>query len=130
MTVYSGWGFDLSFKSAVNLSASQWQFVKAGSVVGEINLATGASGPAALGVLQNDPQAGDEATVRILGSTKVKAVVGTAITYGCWIMSGSGGIAEFAGGSAINGVALEALASGSAYIQVLLMPFQTVISAW
>ena len=124
MAVSSGFAFDLPLSASGDLSAKQYYFVMPASSEGAILLATGASGPAPLGVLQNDPNeaASKEATVRVLGSTKVWADAATAIGYGDFITSGSDGRAVVTTASAFHGMALEALASGSALIEVLLLP--------
>ena len=89
-------GADVSFVAAVNLSSCQYFFVQAGSVAGEVTGATGASNPAPLGVLQNSPSAGQEARVRLVGPTKVKAVTGSScgIAYGRFILSTAAGEAN------------------------------------
>jgi len=78
---------DAAFTAAVDLTAKQYYWVKPGSVVGEVNLATGGSDTTPIGVLQNSPSAGQEARVRIFGFTKVYAVAvsGSPITYGNFI---------------------------------------------
>lgn len=122
MAIYSGFGFDLPMSASGDLSAKQYYFMAPASTAKRVLTATGASGPAPIGVLQNDPTSGEEATVRILGSTKVQADAATAIGYGDFITSGSDGRAVVTTGSAFHGMALEALASGSAIIEVLLLP--------
>lgn len=124
MAVY-GQGIDQTFIASVDMSAYQYRLVKAGSVQGEITLAT--LGALCLGVLQNDPRATEEATVRVLGSTKVYANSGTALTYGGLIKSGSDGMAWGYGTMTAStysaGIALEALSSGSGvYVEMLLIP--------
>jgi Uncharacterized conserved protein (DUF2190) len=85
MATYN-WGLDLSFTAAVDLNSYQYYFVNAGSVAGEVIYAS-TTGASCLGVLQNDPKAGEEATVRVLGVTKVKA--GNAIAYGAVVTTAS-----------------------------------------
>lgn len=112
-----------SFIADADLSAKQYYFVMAASTAGKVQLATGASSPAPIGVLQNKPKAGSEATVAISGITKVIGNGATAITYRDYLTSGSNGQAVVAG-SAMHGQALEALASGSGVaITMLLMPY-------
>lgn len=78
---------DAAFTAAVDLTAQQYRFVKPGSVVGEVNLATGGSDTAPIGVLQNSPSAGQEARVRVMGFSKVYAVAvsNSPIAYGNFI---------------------------------------------
>lgn len=128
MATYN-FGVDYPFKAAVDLSNYQYRFVSAGSVSGEVTLA--ALGASVLGVLQNDPVAGEEATVRWFGSTKVMANAGSAITYGGLLKSGSDGMAwGYASPTAsvyAAGVAMEALSSGSGVIiEAFLLPYTRV----
>lgn len=112
-----------SFIADVDLSSYQYYFVQAASTAGKVGLATGASGPAPIGVLQNKPKAGGEAAVALYGITKVIGNGTTAITYRDYLTSGSNGQAVVAG-SALHGQALEALASGSGVaITMLLLPY-------
>ena len=78
---------DAAFVAGADLTAKQYHFVKPGSVVGEVNLATGGSDTAPIGVLQNSPSTGQEARVRVFGFTKVYAVAvsGSPIRYGNYI---------------------------------------------
>ena len=139
MATYGGWAWEDSWVANADLSAKQYFCVTTGSVVGECKIGTGASGPAILGVLQNDPIQGDEAVVRIMGITKVSAcgaVAGgaaTAIAYGDFVSAtGSDGRMRpnVSASSIANGIALEALASGgTGIIKVMLFGPGLVISA-
>jgi len=71
MATYSGFGFDYTFTADVDLSSNQWFLVTTASTAGNVKVATGGSGPIAIGVLQDDPTAGEAAAVRVLGTTKV-----------------------------------------------------------
>lgn len=128
MATYN-FGIDYPFRAAVDLSNHQFRFVSAGSIAGEV-VAAGL-GASTLGVLQNDPVAGEEATVRWFGSTKVMANAGSAIVNGGLVKSGSDGMAwGYASPTAsvyASGVAMEALASGSGVIiEILLLPYTRV----
>jgi len=121
---------DLSgLKANADLSAIQYYFVKAGSVVGEVAAAATAAG-SALGVLQNDPKTGEEAAVRVLGTTKLRVTSeasASPVTYGGFIKSSSTGMGcghiNPAASSFNVAIALGALASGSGtYIEALLIP--------
>lgn len=123
MAVSSGWAFDLPMSASGDLSSAQYYFVSHASTAKRVQKATGACGPAPFGVLQNDPTSGEEATVRVLGSTQVYADASSAIVYGDFLTSGSDGQAVLTTASAFHAMALEALASGdSVLIEVLLMP--------
>lgn len=123
-------GTDLSFVAAIDLANYQYYFVKAGSVAGEVSLGN-AVGGSVLGVLQNDPGAGQEATVRVGGTSKVYANAGTSgstIVNGGLVKAGSDGMAWGYNSPTASvfaaGVALETLASGSGvYIEILVTPY-------
>ena len=89
------WGVDRTFKAAIDISASQYYLVKAGSVAGECTINTTSAG-SCLGVLQNKPKATEEATVRVLGFTKVRAnneAAASPLNWGGFVKSGSDGMA-------------------------------------
>jgi len=65
---------DVTYKADVDLTGVQYYFVTAASTAGNVKVATGASNPAPLGVLQNSPSLGQEARLSMLGPTKVFAV--------------------------------------------------------
>ena len=123
MAVSSGFAFDLPMSASGDLSSAQYYFVTQASTAKRVQVATGACGPAPLGVLQNDPTSGEEATVRILGSTKVYTDASSAIVYGDFLTSGSDGQAVITTASAFHAMALEDLASGDGVVtEVLLIP--------
>jgi len=58
-----------------------WQYLAVQMVASggyKVSKCTTASQPVAIGILQNDPSAGQEATVKVLGFTKAYAHVGTS----------------------------------------------------
>jgi hypothetical protein len=111
---YSGAGIDLPFSASGDLSAAQYRFVAPAGAARGVIRATGGSGPAPIGVLQNDPVSGEAATVRVFGTTLLYANADSgAIGYRDWLTSASDGQAILAAGSALVGMALGALASGS-----------------
>lgn len=120
--------------AAVDLSSYQWCFVKAGSVSGEVNLATGGSDPYPIGILENDPKAGEGALVCFFGKTKVSASAclpdntGSAINIGSNLVAGPGGRAHV-GTCPINAISLEALdLSTEATIDcIVLTPGATIV---
>lgn len=124
MANYSGFSFDLPMSACGDMASNQYKFVRQAGTNKWFQLANGASSPAPLGVLQDDPESGNVGTVRILGTTKVMADGDTAIVYGDYLTSGSTGMAVYSAGSNVAAIALEALASGSGvYIEALLLPF-------
>ena len=127
MAYYSGMGIDLPFSASGDLNSYQYCFVKCASTSMRIDCATGACNPVAIGVLQNDPMSGQEATVRVAGITKVYCDAGAAITYGKLLTSASNGKAMGTSGSHIMGIALEADSSGCGCISMLLWPVSTIL---
>ena len=92
VSALSGFEYDEPFTAALDLSAKQYYFVAAGSIVGEVIGATGASNPTPLGVLQNAPAAAGEARVRVLGKTSLTGSPASCnLGYGRFISSGSAG---------------------------------------
>jgi len=124
MATYN-YGIDLPFRADVDMDNYQYHFVVAASTAGYVKPAS-ASRAQVLGVLQNDPSAGDAATVRVFGVSKVVAEAASAITYGQVLTSSSRAMAQTMVPSASMysaGMALEALASGSdVTIQALILP--------
>ncbi len=127
MAYFSGMGIDIPFSASGDLNSYQYHFVKCASTSMRVDVATGGSIPVAIGVLQNDPYSGQEATVRVAGITKIYCDAGGAITYGKLLNSGSNGRAEAAGTDAIMGLALEADSSGCGFISMYLWPMITLL---
>lgn len=127
MAYFSGMGIDIPFSASGDLSSYQYCFVKCASTSWRVDAATGACNPVAIGVLQNDPYSGQEATVRVAGITKVYCDAGGAITYGNLMTSASNGKAMVTTGSHIMGVALEADSSGCGLISMYLWPVSTIL---
>ena len=65
--------------AASSLAASQYKAVKLASTAGQVKLAT-ATSDAVLGILQNDPAAGEPAVVAILGESR--ALFAASVTIG------------------------------------------------
>jgi len=110
-------GIDLPFSASGDLNTYQYHFVKPAGTAKRVDLATGGSNPAPLGVLQNDPASLDGATVRIFGSTLLRCV-GAAIAYGDFLAAGSTGMGEVAAASTANAIALGAMSAGGASVLV------------
>lgn len=91
MATYA-WGVDYTFLADVDLNSYQYRFVKAASTAGYVELQATA-GASVMGVLQNDPRAGEEATVRVLGFSKVQADAASALSIGGFVKAGSTGLA-------------------------------------
>jgi len=112
----------VAFTADVDLSGSQYSMVTHASTAGNVKLC-GTAAASAIGVLQNNPVAGEEATVLLFGPTKVSANAESAaspLTYGGMVKCASDGRATGmlnpAASSYSVGYALEALATGSGVI--------------
>ena len=125
MAIYNA-GVDISLVAAVDMNNYQYRFVRCGSVAGEFTYGAAAVGGSILGVLQNDPRAGEGGTIRIVGGTRVLGDAASALSYGSFVKAGSDGAAlgcDTATASMfVSGIAMEALASGCAYVEILLTP--------
>lgn len=105
----------ISGKAIVDLSAKTNCFVK--QVAGGIN--TAGAGELALGVLYDDPKAGQNGTVQVGGVAEIKASVG--IVEGAEIASaGDGRAVTAAAGQFILGIALKAANAANEIIPVQL----------
>lgn len=123
MATYAGYQITRTFTSGCDFSSTgQYTFVRAGSVAGEVTgMAPRAINASPLGVLQNDPIAGEEATVCMFGLTKIYTETedtASPLTFGGLVKCASAGRAigtDITATASINvvGIALEAVASGS-----------------
>lgn len=86
-----GYGTDITLIAAADLSAKQYFMVKVDSA-GKAALA--GAGDFCIGVLQNKPEAGQPATVRILGKTKV--IAGGSLSAGAKLAADANGKAKAA----------------------------------
>ena len=96
MANYQGAGaFLASFTADEDLTLLQYKLVKAASTVGNVASATSACAPMPIGVLINDPSAGQAATVVSLGWTKAKAKVNACyLSHGVFLSGASDGFLE------------------------------------
>ena len=84
------------FLADEDLTGWQYRVVMAASIVGKVQkfdiLITETCPRVALGVLQNDPSAGQEASVKMIGFTKVLGVVGGCyLSHGVMLAGSNGG---------------------------------------
>jgi hypothetical protein len=122
--------------NTITLSASgdadtwQYHFVKLALGDDNFNIATGASNPAPIGILLDDPESGNRGSIAVPngGRVKVRAdATSTAIVIGDWLTAGSDGQAVVGSGSAVFGQALKAVASGaSVLIDMIWQPSVTI----
>jgi len=123
MAYSSGDQINLTLSASGDQDDNQYYFVQGATTAGRFLLATGASGPGPIGVLQNDPKSLDAGRIMLHGTTQLWVDAATAIAYMDYITCGSDGrgvVAETAGSNNYYGIALEAVASGSALISVIL----------
>lgn len=112
-----------------DLTAKQYYFVMSTSTPNNVDVATGASNPGPIGVLQNSPSAGAEAEVWLFGPTKVVGITATCLLkVGKYITCSSAGQAETATcittgawGKWIS----ASVTSGSVFGEILLWPAAT-----
>jgi len=110
--------FERTFEAETDLSTKQYLVVELGAGDNQVDVCD-AQGEISIGVLQNDPAAGEAALVQFLGTTK--AVAGAAITKGARVTTGAAGKVEAAAtGDYVIGRALEAAGADGDIIEVLL----------
>ncbi|HEV8642067.1 MAG TPA: capsid cement protein [Methylomirabilota bacterium] len=108
----------LTLIAAADLSASQYTLVRL-SAARACNVASLATDSALVGVLQNKPKSGENATVGYLGKTKV--VAGAAITVGAILSTDSSGHAiTVVSGAVAFGRALEAAGAADQIITAIM----------
>jgi hypothetical protein len=109
---------DLSLKAAADLRTNQYNFVKL-DANGNVVLAS-AAGEKVLGVLQNKPNTGETAVVRVIGVSKV--VASAAIAAGDYIATTAAGLGKTASrlaqatGNASNVIGMALRAAGGANV--------------
>lgn len=129
---YETAGTDITLIAAADQSTSQYRAIKVDTA--EKGAVAGA-GEFAIGVLQNKPAAGEAATVRVAGVTKM--VAGAAVAAGARVAPDAAGKAKTAVAATVNtsdagaasdavtashvlGIALEAAAADGDIISVLI----------
>ncbi len=117
-------GFQIlrSVKAANDLSALQYCAVA--MTVEDSCSKAGTNTQQVLGILQNDPLAGEAAQVCLFGVCRAKANGGTDIVIGDQLSSGSGGrlIKNTTAGCMCVGVALQGATNDNEIITVLVSP--------
>ena len=79
----------VTFIAGADLTGKQYYAVTSGSVVDEVKLATGASNPAPIGILQDSGSTGQAVSVKTLGFTLAKVVAcDTVADAGCDVDAG------------------------------------------
>ncbi len=110
---------DITREAETNLSASQYRFVTVGSTAGTVKICGTTDTP--LGVLQNAPTAGQAASIRVLGTSKV--VANGAFSEGDFLaVAAADGEVDTASGASLYmvGIALEGATKAGIIAEVLL----------
>jgi len=117
MTAFSQ-GNAVTFSLSACGDANSWiyHFVKHAGGTDNFNIATGASGPAPIGILYDDPASGDVGLIIASGRVKVYAdATAGAIAVGDWLTAGSNGQAVVAASNGF-GQSLKAVSSGASVL--------------
>lgn len=111
-----------------SLAAKQYHLVKFASTAGQVKVASSATSNL-VGVLQNDPAAGEAAEVAIFGESKV--VAAASISVGDKLVSNSTGQAKTSStiGAVVIGYAKTASSTAGNIITVILSGKYTVATA-
>ncbi len=122
--------WDEFFKAGVDMSAACaiYKWVQPGSVSGEVTFAGAPACPTPWGILQNNPPAGCQARVRVMGKSLMSACFNACnLVSGTWVVSASGGVgvpstctvgyARCAGSAALS----TSAATWGGYIEVFLL---------
>lgn len=126
-TYASGDGLDITLTASGDQDSNQYKFAMLAQTANQVLLATGGSGPAPIGVFQNDPQSGAAARIRCAGITQLWIDATNAVGVGDFVTcdsNGRGVVAATAGSNNYFAQALEAVASGCALVSVLLQTGQ------
>jgi len=111
---------DLSFKSGYDYQDEQYYLVKSDTSGSPMTIILGGANEKVIGVLQNEPEQGEAAEVRVDGTSKV--VAGTPISVGDMVSCDADGKAnkvEAADKWAV-GIALEEASAAGDIIEILL----------
>jgi hypothetical protein len=111
--------FDMTFVAGANLATSQFRFVTYDATANMVKICGTADRP--LGVLQNQPAAGEAATVRLLGTTKVSANGAFALHDELTVAASDGEVDTVTGSEAwAVGLALAAAGAAGDIVEMLL----------
>jgi len=115
----------VTFAADADLSDYQYYAVMPASTAGYVKLATGASDPFPLGIVQTDDAdtVGDAVPVKMFGATKAQVSCAVSpVGYGDFLkVSASGDLVVSGSETVYNARALEALSSGCGVIEVYWM---------
>jgi hypothetical protein len=105
--------------AAASLAAAQFKAVKLASTAGQVKVCSSTT-DVTIGILQNDPAAGEPADIAFLGESK--AVMAASVTAGNWLIPNSTGQlkATSTAGKTIVGIALETHTTAGEIHKVLL----------
>ena len=109
--------FDMTFVAGANLASSQYRFVTLDATANTVKICGTADRP--LGVLQNKPAAGEAATVRLLGTSKVSANGAFALHDELKVAAADGEVDMVAGSEAwACGIALAAAGGAGEIVEM------------
>ena len=115
---------DMTFEAGGDLSAKQYFFVKLDSDQ-QVILATGATDKV-LGILQNKPESGEAAVVRLLGRSKVSADASLAIADLIGTSADGQADVKLPGTDTteyVKGIVVKAVSNAAEIAEVILLPF-------
>ena len=109
--------FDMTFVAGANLASSQYRFVTLDAAANTVKVCGTSDRP--LGVLQNKPAAGEAATVRLLGTSKVSANGAFGLHDELKVAASDGEVDTVAGGEAwACGIALAAAGGAGEIVEM------------
>lgn len=111
---------ETTFDAETDLRTKQYYFVELGTNANEVDVCDGAT-DLPIGVLQNEPNIGEGANVRILGTTKV--IASTTILKGAYVGTTNEGkaVTKSTAKDIVRGIALEAATAAGDLIEILLV---------
>lgn len=130
MAVESGWKWDESFVAGADLSAKQFYAVKGNGTTEDSIVSCDSQGEDSIGVLQNNPASGKDATVRLLGWTKAVAGSANSGVIAAWAqvtVAADGRFEVAASGDKVIGVAVSASAAENQVFTLWLRPEPAVV---
>ena len=109
---------EITFKAEADLSAVQYYVMKV-SAEDQVNIPT-ARTDVTIGVLQNEPKSGENAVIRVAGTTKAKSW--STITRGTYVTATADGriMTADTDKDVVIGIALESAAADGDIIEILL----------
>lgn len=130
MAIESGWHWDESFVAGADLSAKQFHAVKGDGTTEDSVVAASSQGEDFIGILQNNPASGKDATVRLAGWSKAIAGSANSGVIAAWsqvTVAADGRFEVAASGDKVIGVAVSASAAADQVFTLWLRPEPAVV---